>query len=83
MKIDIAMNFNDLIPPIGHSMAMWNKPPYYEQLLSLIKSIKLNWDKQVYDYSIYVYYSRDLAREKIEEVRGKLKGNSWWNRMFG
>ena len=23
------------------------------------------------------------AREKIEEVRGKLKGNSWWNRMFG
>ena len=52
-KIDICISFNDVIPPkrVGFILNEGNKPSYYEQLLCLIKSIKLNWNKSLIDYS--------------------------------
>ena len=58
MKIDIAIPFNDLVPPEGMGMVQGQKPPYYNQLLYLIKSIELNWDKKILDYSLYAHHSR-------------------------
>jgi len=68
MKIDIAIPFNDLVPPEGMGMVQGQKPPYYSQLLYLIRSIKLNWDKSILDYSLYAHHSRNLDKEKQEEL---------------
>lgn len=67
MHIDIEINFNDLTPP--KQVGMVSKPKsYYDQLLCLVKSIKLNWDKDIYDYSIYIHHSRELVDVKREEL---------------
>lgn len=61
--IDIAISFNDIIPP--KEVGFVNKSiSYYDQLVALIVSIKLNWDPSVYDYNIYVHYSKDLNPDK-------------------
>lgn len=65
--IDISISFNDVIPPDG--ICFVNKPiSFYDQLLILIKSIILNWDKTKYDYTIYVHYSRFLSIERKDEL---------------
>jgi len=68
MKIDIAIGFNDVDVPRGIGLSPQNKPSYYYQLLCLIKSIKLNWNKNLYDYKIYAFHSRDLSAKKKEEL---------------
>ena len=70
-KIDICISFNDVIPPkrVGFILNEGNKPSYYEQLLCLIKSIKLNWNKSLIDYEIYVHYSRPLDSKKEDELK--------------
>lgn len=68
MKIDIAIPFNDLVPPKNIGMVQSNKPPFYNQLLYLIKSIQLNWDKSTLDYSLYAHHSRKLDKKKQEKL---------------
>lgn len=73
MKIDIAISFNDLNPAsgLGFTLRQGKKPSYFQQLVTLVKSIKLNWDKAKLDYEIYAHYSRTLSDEKksyLEEL---------------
>lgn len=68
MKIDIAISFNDIIPPDGIGMVMGSKPPYFEQLLYLISSIHKNWNKNILDYSIRIYHSRPIHKSKIVKL---------------
>jgi hypothetical protein len=70
MHIDIEINFNDLTPPNKIGMVP-KKKSYYDQLTCLVKSIKLNWDRNIHDYTIYVHHSRDLHEDKkngLEEL---------------
>ena len=68
MKINIAIPFNDIVPPRNIGMVPGKKPPYYQQLIYLIKSIKKNWDSNVLDYSIHVFHSRALSDEKKNQL---------------
>jgi hypothetical protein len=67
MHIDIEINFNDIVPPEKIGMVP-KKKSYYDQLITLVKSIILNWNKEIHDYTIYVHHSRDLAEEKQKEL---------------
>lgn len=68
VKIDISISFND-ISIKGLSLGLVGKPiSYYDQLIVLLKSIHLNWEKTVLDYSIYVYHSRPLDEKKKKEL---------------
>ena len=69
MNIDIAISFNDVTPPKNIGMVLGSKPAYYEQLLFLLKSIKKNWDREIHDYKVRVYYSKNISREKIEKLQ--------------
>lgn len=62
-KIDIAMSFNDLTPP-QEICFVPKSISYYDQLVNLVKSIKINWDTSIYDYQIYVHHSRPLDESK-------------------
>jgi hypothetical protein len=68
MHIDIEIGFNDLTPPEQIGMVP-KANSYYDQLVCLIKSIKLNWNREVYDYSIYIHHSRHLAEDKQTELK--------------
>ena len=69
MNVDIAISFNDVTPPKNIGMVLGSKPAYYEQLLFLLKSIKKNWDREIHDYKVRVYYSKNISREKIEKLQ--------------
>jgi hypothetical protein len=51
------------------------KPSYFQQLVTLVKSIKLNWDKAKLDYEIYAHYSRTLSKEILKSDLFEVLGN--------
>ena len=68
MKIDIAVPFNDIIPPQQIGMVLENKPPYYDQVVHLVNSINTNWDTSKHDYKIHLFHSRNLEETKKEKL---------------
>lgn len=68
MKVNIAIAFNDVIPPKNIGMVPGGKPSYYNQLLCLVNSIKKSWDTSLIDYSIHVFHSRDLHSDKKSKL---------------
>lgn len=69
MKIDICVAFNDVVPPNNLGMVASNKPSYYEQVIKLVKSIKINWDSKIYPYEIYLFHSRKLEKKKTSFLK--------------
>lgn len=73
MKIDITITFND-IDFVQKNKGFINKSlNWSEQIVKLIDSIKINWDKSINDYDIYVLHSRPIKNEKL---RSFLKSNT-------
>jgi len=70
MKIDIQITFNT--HPGKHVIGTCkvNKPSWEDQLLKLLNSITINWDKKILDYEIYAYHSKPIS----EAFRDKIKG---------
>lgn len=75
MKIDIHIPFNDIIVKGRSDGFVAKEIEYYDQLIFLLKSLKLNWNKNILNYNVYVHFSRELNKgkqQKIESLGGKL-----------